>query len=1058
MNYDTQELEKIPLTSSQMEIYLDQAKSPNSSEYTIGGYIHIRNAVDTEIFVAAMERVTAHSDAFHLAFEENDEEITQTYRKTPSKFQCHDFSHLADPEASAFEWIHEQLQQTFDLSEHGLYSFHIIKIAEQHSIWVGFAHHLIFDGLSYGLLAKNIFSTYNALCMGLLEGEVTYSRDFIDLTAVSSEYLTSRAYKKSKEYWETQLSTPIEPIIEPKYRVTDEQTPTFLVKENIDLAEYDALSEMAKQLGCGVHQLFLAALYSYFYNTSGIDNFPICLPFHNRSGKAKNIIGCFASMSPLFLTCSKEMTFAQLVTQIGEQTRGLIKHTKFPLSHAIQQVRDRQPHIQRLTDINFNYYKAEFDIPDNELDLEIHSLRTGQQPPLKFHLCEFSGQQNVQIQIEARRAFFKTEEAAAILSRVRLILNQVRHNPQLALEDMILSTQQDEQAYQALNAANLTVDTQTDFISLFEQRVTTTPDDIAIVFGDHRLSYQALNAKANQLANRLLKAGVQPGDNVGICVSRSIGLVIGQLATLKACATFVPMDPKVPAQRLQDIAIGSEQKVIITESDLLVKLPPSITSTLVDGAQSDSWLDRYDTADLKLTTRPEQAAYIIHTSGSTGKPKGVVVTQANLTHFMHAMVHILAEKGLQGAYKWAWNAPAYFDASIQALSQLAFGVELHLLSDAQRSEPTQLVQYLNDNQIALLDITPSLVELLLSEAQTQGIKLPSLLVGGEAIGRSLWRKLAEQNQLDGTFTLNMYGPTEGTVNSTYADLKDASQPTIGRCLPNVKATVVNNLNSRLPIGVAGELVLSGAQIASGYFNNTVATDEQYFYDDAQGWSYKTGDLVSLNSDGSLHYLKRKDDQIKLRGYRIELEEIEEVLCTHQAVQDAAVIVKSEQLVAFIVSESVSSNEINSFLSEQLPEYMRPQHLEFVEQIARNANGKKDRKSLQKFEINKTQTRREGPATETEEAVQAIWQSLVGKEDIGLDDNFFDIGGHSLLAIRLTSACRERFSTELQLAEFMENPTISAIATKIDTTLAEKRVIEQICTQSPTPQDNVRIKV
>ena len=422
------------------------------------------------------------------------------------------------------------------------------------------------------------------------------------------------------------------------------------------------------------------------------------------------------------------------------------------------------------------------------------------------------------------------------------------------------------------------------------------------------------------------------------------------------------------------------------------------------------------------------------------------------------MQDILSERGLVGSYNWAWNAPAVFDASVQALTQLAFGVELHLLTEDMRKSPSALADYIDNAEIEVLDTTPSLAELLVKECQSNNIELPSLLIGGEAISSELWTTLARYYEDRDSFALNVYGPTECTVNSTFADIVTSSKPNIGRGLPNVTLYVMNDAQQILPAGAKGELYIGGEGVASGYINNVELTAEKFIETDDFGRLYKSGDLVRWNTHGQLEFLGRSDFQVKLRGYRIELEEIENVALEHPIVDEAAVLVKDQQLVAFLVPDQAHENHIKSFLETRLPSYMVPAHIVMLDEMPVTANGKRDRKALLGMDLKTNEDVYVAPETDMEVAVQAIWCELLGQEQISIDANFFEIGGHSLLGIRLASACRERLGVELPLKVLMEGPTIRCLAQQCEWYEKQRQVLANATQSDEEREDAERIVI
>jgi amino acid adenylation domain-containing protein len=1040
-----------PLTSSQMEIYLDQARDPSSTAYNTGGYARFFSPLDVEAMQRAIDSVTKRHDVFHIAFAEQGDEIVQTFMPSETKTKYLDFSDFEDPQTESRKWVEEQFQLVFPLDKHGLYNTYVLKVSEEEYWLVLYAHHLILDGLSYGIWAENIFGEYFALTGGRFK-EFGEPVQFYELAEKSYKYVASKSYTKSADFWQKQLERQFEPVITPSHSSgdTDTDTGTCMVSKVICPDYYQRLIDFSESIGTTIHQLFIGTLYSYFAACSGRTLIPVCLPFHNRTGTAKRAIGCFASVSPLLLEIDTSRRFSELLDDLNDGFRSISRHTKYPISKVLHQARKHQPHINHLFDINFNYYKVAFDIDTNGINLETNSLRTGQKPPFKFHLCEFRAKQDIQIQIEAQLAYFSERECTRILERVMFMIEQIVANPKIRIDEFELVSNHDQSSYKQLNLRTKEKEKlgEKTLCQLFEQYAHDKPHDTAIVFKEQSLTFDALNRKANQLANKILSLNVESGaatpKPIGLCVNRSIEMLIGLLGIMKAGAAYVPIDPKAPAERVRYISENANMDIVVSDKNGGMHLPGTIShKVLIDDSFAPDWFAQYPDSNLAVPASHSDTMYIIYTSGSTGHPKGVSVSNANVMHLQNAMVQILGEHNLQAPFKWAWNAPVYFDASVQALTLLAKGAEIYLLDDEHRTNPDFLARYLESQKIDLLDITPSLLDVLVKSAEIENVNLPNLLVGGEAISGALWHKISQHCRRSQRFALNVYGPTECTVNTTFASIDDHRAPTIGKCLPGAEVFVLNDSKQLLPYGVEGELAIGGSGVAQGYINNSALTDKHFIKHPMLGQLYLTGDLVSLLEDGNLEYKGRVDNQIKLRGYRIELEEIEEVLCSHENVNGAVVTVENEQLIAFVVSDNVSQNALQRHLQTLLPSYMQVSHIEFIPEVPITMNGKKDRKRLTAMRTESLAKQYVAPQNETQRAIQQIWHKLLEREDIGIEDNFFDIGGHSLMAIRIASACRELFEVEVKLSEFMEAPTIKELAERISHATEAKSAAAQV---------------
>jgi amino acid adenylation domain-containing protein len=440
---------------------------------------------------------------------------------------------------------------------------------------------------------------------------------------------------------------------------------------------------------------------------------------------------------------------------------------------------------------------------------------------------------------------------------------------------------------------------------------------------------------------------------------------------------------------------------------------------------------------------------VIYTSGTTGQPKGVMINHGSLSNLSNGLDLVLRENGIDAPLRWAWNAPLMFDAALQAVTQLAVGSELHVLSENIRTSPKRLINYLHRHAIDVLDCTPSLLDILMQEAQFQGVALPNLVIGGEAINAAQWEDIAQAMARCGRVAMNVYGPTEATVDATWARIEPGTVPTIGKPLPNVRVRVLDERLQLVPPGAIGECCIGGAGVARGYLNRDTLTAEKFvdlcFSGEKQRY-YRSGDVVRWSSDGRLMYLHRRDTQIKLRGYRIELGEIEHVLLSYPGIVEAAVRLsaKTDSLVAYLVATGTAPEmeAVIEHCRRSLPEYMLPTACVLLQTLPLTRNGKLDVAALPEPCLFGGATENPRPSSPTEQALATVWSRILSRSELPVNGNFFALGGHSLLAIRVISAIRESFGVELPLAGFFEQPTIAQVAALIDRS-ERKRALPRI---------------
>ncbi len=584
---------------------------------------------------------------------------------------------------------------------------------------------------------------------------------------------------------------------------------------------------------------------------------------------------------------------------------------------------------------------------------------------------------------------------------------------------------------------------------LFAARAAAGPGLTALVCGAVVLSFGELAGRVNRVARWLIGAGAGPGDPVAVLVPRSAESVVALLGVLAAGAMYVPVDVSYPAERVRFMLADAAPPVVITTTDLAGQagLAAGARLLVLDSAQAEAELaglsdGPVDAGERRGALAPSDAAYMIYTSGSTGRPKGVVVTHENLASLLAFHLSELVEPAARRAgrrVRAALVAALSFDASWDVMVCLLLGHELHVLDDDVRRDARALVGYVREHGVDLIEMTPSYAELLVEEGLLDGEgRLPVLNLGGEAVGAGLWRRIAEAEGVTGW---NTYGPTECTVECTYARVL-GELPVIGRPVPGVRTYVLDEWLRPVPVGVPGQLYVAGAHVARGYWGRAGLTAERFVADPFHdGRMYRTGDLVRWTAGGVLEFLGRADDQVKVRGFRIEPGEIAAVLAESPRVAQAAVIVRDDRLVAYLVpadgqpdgqpGDADVAAELRGHVVGKLPDYMIPSAFVTVGALPLTPNGKLDRAALPDPEESRVPQGR--PARNHEEEVLCrLYAELLGREPIGIDDNFFALGGHSLLATRLVSRVRTELGAELTVRAVFQAPTVADLSAELAT--------------------------
>ncbi|KZN55996.1 non-ribosomal peptide synthetase, partial [Pseudoalteromonas luteoviolacea] len=553
---------------------------------------------------------------------------------------------------------------------------------------------------------------------------------------------------------------------------------------------------------------------------------------------------------------------------------------------------------------------------------------------------------------------------------------------------------------------------------------------------------------ANQLAHYLKAQGVKAQTLVGLCVERSVDMVVGILGILKAGAAYVPLDPAYPQARLAYMLNDSGVNLVLSQSWLTLPQESAVEVLYLD--KGDIFVGQaQENPEVVGDLGPDSAVYMIYTSGSTGRPKGVIIEQRNLLNFRQVFEHQLEQLGAQNS-NWLWHGSFAFDASIKGILILCSGNTLVVASEREALSPSQLLALTAQHDIQVLNLTPALVPVMLDCLEQGDRGHLHLMIGGEALGKALWDRVAAYGTRYDRQALNLYGPTETTINASYAVIDGEVMPHIGKPVANTQFYVMDNRQQLVPAGVVGELYIGGAGLARGYLNRDELTAEKFvansYFDPKDSSScqrlYRSGDLVRWRANGELEFIGRVDHQVKVRGLRIELGEIEQRLVEDAGVREAVVLAREagnndNRLVAYLVpregltDEAVFTEAVREQLRKTLPDYMVPAAFVVLEALPLNTNGKLDRNALPEPDLDRLTVEYSAPQTETEKALALIWQQLLGIARVGLGDNFFDLGGHSLLAIKLAARCGEAFKVTLPLREIFNQPELAALAAFID---------------------------
>jgi amino acid adenylation domain-containing protein len=926
-----------------------------------------------------------------------------------------------------------ETHRPFDLARGPLLRASLLRLDEGEHWLVLVVHHIAFDGWSARVALRELATLYEAFSAGQPSPLPELPIQYADWAHWQRQPARDQFLQAQLAYWQATLAAPL-PVLELPADRPRPATPTHRGARHLltlPSSLVDALEALSRREGVTLFMTLLAAFQALLHRYTGHDDLVVGTPVAGRTHlETEGLIGFLVNTLVLRADLSGNPPFRDLLQRVRQRTLDAYAHQDLPFERLVEALQPER-HLNRtpLFQVLFNLEN----VPPvaatvHGLAFEEVELDSGTATfDLSLELAERDGALGCTFQYSLD--LFDAATIARMAGHYHTLLQGIAAEPGRRLSDLpLLSAAERHQLLVEWNDTCADVPAPGCIHERFETQAKRSPDAVALVFEDHQLTYRQLNARANQLAHYLHKRGVGPETRVGLCVERSLEMGVGLLAILKAGGAYVPLDPAYPPQRLALMLEDAAPLVVLTQQHLQAHLPPSVAHVICLDAD---WrrISAESEHDPAFPADPAQAAYVIFTSGSTGRPKGVVVEHRSVVNLLAAVcqaVPALAPRP-ERPLRQTFNASITFDASVKQISQLLHGHTLFILPDEIRADGQALLAFLRRHRIDVLDCVPAQLELLLAagllEQPSQAPRL--VLVGGEAIDPNTWRRMAAAT---GVRFYNVYGPTECTVATTIAPISNAHpRPIIGRPIANVQVYLLDPHRNPVPVGVPGELYVGGAGLARGYLRRPALTAERFipnpFSHDAGARLYRTGDWARYLPDGNIEFLGRFDHQVKLRGFRVELGEIESVLARHPAVRAAVALVHraaptDDRLVAYVVpcrpGVGPTPSDLRRFLQEWLPDHMLPSAFVFLESLPRTPAGKVDRQALPAPDAARPALDEAfvAPRTELERLLAGIWQELLGLDRVGVYDNFFDLGGHSLLSLQAIARMEQRLGVRI----------------------------------------------
>jgi amino acid adenylation domain-containing protein len=1061
-----------PLSPMQQGMLFHSLYAPDSGIYFQQMICTLRGNLEVAAFEQAWQKIVEKHSIFRTAFiwESLNKPVQVVYKQVKITVENDDWQGLSEQEQQEQlkVFLESDQQHSLQLSQPPLMRLHLIKLDKNTYQFVFSSHHLLLDAWSLPLVFNDLLNFYEAIS----QGETIRSQSPLSYRHYIA-WLQQQDQELAEKFWKQKLQgfTAATPLTVEKLLPKTENSNINYGEQQIQLtlSATEALQSFARQNRLTLNNLVQATwgLLLSRYSQENDVVFGVTV-----SGRPPSLVGV-ESMVGLFINTLPMRVQVSAETQVLDLLKDL----------QAQQIEWEQYSYSSLADI-----QGWSDIPrgtslfESILVFESNTLKTGLKSNHEsLELDNFRGvertnypltvvavpRQQMLVRISYDTNRFDDGTITRLLGHFQTLLEGIISNPEARVSQLSLLTKFEKQ--QLLGDWNNIHENYLQdkcIHQLFEEQVERTPHNVAVVFENNSLTYQQLNTRANQLAHYLQELGVKPDTLVGICVERSLEMIVGILGILKAGGAYVPLDPEYPQERLNFMLEDSQVKVLVTQAKLVESIPEHQAQLICLDTDWEK-IAQNITSNPENKSEPENLTYIIYTSGSTGKPKGVLVNHANVVRLFAATD---SRYHFNSQDVWTLFHSYAFDFSVWEMwGALLYGGRLVIVPYLVTRSPELFYELLCQEKVTILNQTPTAFrQLIQAEESVKGdispllrevgkdsvtetdLSLRLVIFGGESLEINSLQPWFDRHGDQLPQLVNMYGITETTVHVTYRPLSmadvNSTASVIGRPLPDLQVYLLDQYLQPVPVGVPGEMYVGGAGVAKGYLNRPELTTERFISSPFEHSNklYKTGDLARYWPNGELEYLGRIDNQVKIRGFRIELGEIEALLASHPQIWETVVLVWDDtagdkRLVAYIVPQpeiTIIIDEIRQFLKAKLPDYMVPNAFVILEALPLTTNGKIDRRALPPPNLD-ISDKYVAPSTPIEEILVNIWSEVLKVEKVGINDNFFELGGHSLLATQLVAQIRDRLKIELPLRQLFNTATLAELAQGIEQLKQEK---------------------
>ncbi|HEK3480839.1 TPA: non-ribosomal peptide synthase/polyketide synthase [Pseudomonas aeruginosa] len=1032
--------ERDRLSYAQQRMWFLWHLEPQSGAYNLPSAVRLNGPLDRQALERAFASLVQRHETLRTVFPRGaDDSLAQAPLQRPLEVAFEDCSGLpeAEQEARLREEAQRESLQPFDLCEGPLLRVRLIRLGEERHVLLLTLHHIVSDGWSMNVLIEEFSRFYSAYATGAEPGLPALPIQYADYALWQRSWLEAGEQERQLEYWRGKLGER-HPVLELPTDHPRPAVPSYRGSRyefSIEPALAEALRGTARRQGLTLFMLLLGGFNILLQRYSGQTDLRVGVPIANRNrAEVEGLIGLFVNTQVLRSVFDGRTSVATLLAGLKDTVLGAQAHQDLPFERLVEAFKvERSLSHSPLFQVMYNHQPLVADI--EALD-SVAGLSFGQldwksrttQFDLSLDTYEKGGR--LYAALTYATDLFEARAVERMARHWQNLLRGMLENPQASVDSLpMLDAEERYQLLEGWNATAAQYPLQRGVHRLFEEQVERTPTAPALAFGEERLDYAELNRRANRLAHALIERGIGADRLVGVAMERSIEMVVALMAILKAGGAYVPVDPEYPEERQAYMLEDSGVQLLLSQSHL--KLPLAQGVQRIDLDQADAWLENHAENNPGVELNGENLAYVIYTSGSTGKPKGAGNRHSALSNRLCWMQQAY---GLGVGDTVLQKTPFSFDVSVwEFFWPLMSGARLVVAAPGDHRDPAKLVELINREGVDTLHFVPSMLQAFLQDEDVVSCtSLKRIVCSGEALPADAQQQVFAKLPQAGLY--NLYGPTEAAIDVTHwtcmEEGKDAVP--IGRPIANLACYILDGNLEPVPVGVLGELYLAGRGLARGYHQRPGLTAERFVASPfvAGERMYRTGDLARYRADGVIEYAGRIDHQVKLRGLRIELGEIEARLLEHPWVREAAVLaVDGRQLVGYVVLESEGGDwreALAAHLATSLPEYMVPAQWLALERMPLSPNGKLDRKALPAPEVSVAQAGYSAPRNAVERTLAEIWQDLLGVERVGLDDNFFSLGGDSIVSIQVVSRARQA-GLQLSPRDLFQHQSIRSLA-------------------------------